>query len=232
MSGAPAALAAIVVLAAASVASPASAQRVAEGFLEGAEHENTVRVTVEMDPALALGVGYVRAVPLEVDGFSRRIGVHVDLTTIVVDGSSWDLTGGASMLLAEGVGLNVLASVDLELKVAQNAVHTALVYGYGAALRPGWFDPAWYLALEASLRGTIAASVFHRGAYRDEVPGAQDGTYVTGQLALYFGAVIGFRIERVAILGLRFAWRVPRTFESYAPWFQPYTVNLELGWRF
>jgi hypothetical protein len=213
-----------------SLAPRAAAQRSAEAFVDAPEHDDTLRVTVEMDPALAVGVGYVRAVPLEIDRFARRVAIHADLR-MVIDGASWDLGGGASMMLAEGFGPNVLATVDLEVKLAQSAVHTALVYGYGAALRPGWFDPAWYLAAEASLRGTIAATVFHRDAYRNEFSDVADGTYVTGQLALYFGAVIGVRIERVAILGLRFAWRVPRTFETYAPWFQPYTVSLELGWR-
>lgn len=212
--------------------SHALAQRTAEAFLDDEARPNALRITVEMDPALAFGVGYVRAVPIEIDGFSRRLALHGDLTA-TMGGSSWDVTGGATMALFEGpAGPNVLATVDLELKIAQNDVHTALVYGYGAALRPGWFDPVWYVAAEASLRGTFAATLFHRDAYREQVPGVEDGTYVTGQLALYVGGVIGFHIERAAILGLRFAWRMPYTFASYAPWYQPYTVNLELGWRF
>lgn len=208
----------------------ASAQRSTEAFLDAPERENALRVTVEMDPALAFGLGYVRTVPLEIDGFARRLGVHFDVTS-TLGGTSWDLTGGATMPLFEGPGPNVLVSADLELKIAQNDVHTALVYGYGASIRPGYFDPAWYLAAEASLRGTMAASLFHRDAYRAE-SGAEDGTYLTGQLALYLGASVGFHIERAVVLGLRFAWRMPYTFESYAPWVQPYTVDLEVAWRF
>ena len=212
-------------------ATTAHAQRSVEAFLDEPERENAVRLTVEMDPALAFGVGYVRTLPIDVEGFSRRLGLHLDLTTIL-GGSSWDVTGGASMPLFEGPGPNVLATIDLELKIAQNDVHTALVYGYGVALRPGWFDPSWYLAAEASLRGTIAASLVHRDSYRAEVSGVADGTYLTGQLALYVGGVVGFHIERQVVLGLRFAWRVPYTLQSYAPWYQPYTVDLELAWRF
>lgn len=208
------------------------AQRTAEAFLEERTHDDTIRVSGEMDPALAFGVGYVRAVDIDVDRFSRRLGVRVDLTTIM-GGSSWDVGGGAAMALFEGpVGPNLVAAVDLELKIAQNDVHTALVYGYGVALRPGWFDPVWYLAAEASVRGTIASTFFHRDAYRNEVAGVRDGTYVTGQAALYVGGAFGFCIERVFLVGARFAWRLPITFESYAPWYQPYTIDLDLGWRF
>jgi hypothetical protein len=225
------ALFALLAFACTSLAGRASAQRTAEAFIEETEHDNALRVTVEMDPALAFGVGYVRAVPIAAGDFSRRLAVHADLTAIM-GGSSWDLTGGVSMMLANESRLNVLVTVDLELKLAQNDVHTALVYGYGAALRPGWYDPSWYVALETSLRGTFAASLFHDDAYEAEVPGVRNGTYLTGQLAFYLGGALGVRIARVATLGLRFAWRIPRTLESYAPWFQAYTANLELGWRF
>jgi hypothetical protein len=210
--------------------SAALAQRSTESFLDDTSHDDAIRVTVEMDPALGFGLGYVRTVPIEVDSFSRRLGVHADVST-VFGGSSWDIGGGVSMPLFEGPGPNVLASVDLELKIAQNDIHTALVYGYGVAVRPGYFDPAWYVAAEASLRGTFAATLLHRDAYRQE-SGAEDGTYTTGQLALYLGGAIGFHIERTVVVGLRFAWRMPYTFQSYAPWYQPYTVNMEVSWRF
>lgn len=231
MSAARLAGALVLTLAVCALPSRGLAQRSAEAFVDDVERANALRVTVELDPALAFGVGYVRTLPIEIERFARRLALHVDLTA-AMGGTSWDLTGGATMALFEGAGPNVLASIDLELKLAQNDVHTALVYGYGVALRPGWFDPVWYVAAEASLRGTFAASLFHRQAYRDEVPSAGDGTYLTGQLALYLGAVVGFQIERALVIGLRFAWRVPYTLESYAPWVQPYTVNLELGWRF
>lgn len=207
------------------------AQQSVEAFVDDVERPNALRVTMEMDPALAFGVGYVRTVPIEIERFSRRLALHGDLTA-TMGGSSWDLTGGATMAVFEGAGPNMLATIDLELKIAQNDVHTALTYGYGVALRPGYFDPTWYLAAEASLRGTFAATLFHREAYREQVPGVEDGTYATGQLALYLGGVVGFHIERTVVIGLRFAWRVPYTFASYAPWYQPYTMNLELAWRF
>ncbi|MBX3250851.1 MAG: hypothetical protein KF901_26975 [Myxococcales bacterium] len=215
----------------AAVSPPVQAQRTAEAFLYDDEHDNALRATVEMDPALAVGVGYVRAVDLSFERLRRRLGIHLDATAIV-GFSSWDFVGGVSMHLADGAGFNALAMVDLELKVLQNDVHTGVAYGYAAALRPGWFAPAWYLALDVGLRGTIAATLVHRDAYRERFPTVSDGTYVTGNLSFFLGGVVGFRIKRVALLGLRFAWRFPRTFETYAPYFQPYTINLEVGARF
>jgi hypothetical protein len=209
----------------------AHAQQSAEAFLDEREHENALRITAEMDPALAFGIGYVRTVPIEIDRYARRLGLHVDLTAIL-GGTSWDLVGGATLPLFEGPGPNVLLGVDLALKVAQNDVHTALVYGYGASLRPGWYDPVWYVAADVAIHGTFAASVFHRDSYRAQVASARDATYLTGQLALYLGAAVGFHIERSLVLGLRFAWRFAYTFETYAPWYQPYTLDLELAWRF
>ncbi len=216
---------------AAALPSSAAAQRTAEAFLYEAEHDHAVRATVEMDPALAVGVGYLGAVDLDVDAFHRRVGIRADVTT-VIGFSSWDFSGGVAMHLAEGAGLNVLATVDLELKVVQNEVHSGIVYGYGVALRPGWFDPVWYLALEAGLHGSFGATLFHRDAYRTLFPEVQDGTFYTDSMSFFAGGAFGVRIERHLLLGLRFAWRFPRTFESYAPYVQPYTVNLEVGARF
>ncbi|MBZ0117715.1 MAG: hypothetical protein K8H88_12005 [Sandaracinaceae bacterium] len=224
-----AALAAAVVLV--TCGATAHAQRSTEAFLDEREHENAIRITGEMDPALAFGIGYVRTVPIDVDRYARRLGVHVDLTTIL-GATSWDLAGGVTLPLFEGPGPNALLGVDLELKVAQNDVHTAIVYGYGASLRPGWFDPVWYVAADLAIRGTFAASIIHRDAYREQVPSARDATYLTGQLALYFGGVVGFHIERTVVLGLRFAWRFAYTFDAYAPWYQPYTIDVEAAWRF
>src|SRR5690606_33370006 len=104
------------------------------------------------------------------------LGLHVDATAIM-DFSSWDFSGGVSMHLAEGAGFNALATIDLELKVVQNDVHDGLVYGYAASVRPGWFDPAWYLALDLALHGTLAATLFHKEAYRALFPNVSDGTY-------------------------------------------------------
>lgn len=218
-------------VASAALSPAAHAQRTAEAFLYDDEHDDAVRATVEMDPALAVGVGYVRAVDLSIERFQRRLGLHID-TTAIIGFSSWDFAGGASMHLAEGAGFNALASIDLELKLVQNDVHTGLVYGYAASVRPGWFDPVYYVALDLGLRGTFATSLFHRDAYRERFGNVADGTYVTDHLAFFVGGVVGFRIERVVLLGLRFAWRFPRTFETYAPYFQPYTINLEIGVRF
>ncbi|MBX3269839.1 MAG: hypothetical protein KF729_06240 [Sandaracinaceae bacterium] len=215
----------------AAISPTAHAQRTAEAFLYDDEHDGAVRATVEMDPALAVGVGYVRAVDVSVGRFHRRLGVHLDATAII-GFSSWDFAGGVSMHLAEGAGFNALATIDLELKVVQNDVHTGVAYGYSAAVRPGWFDPAWYLALDVGLHGTIATTLVHRGAYRERFPNVADGTYVTDNLSFFLGGVVGFRIERVVLVGLRFAWRFPRTFETYAPYFQPYTIDVEVGARF
>jgi hypothetical protein len=211
--------------------STAQAQRAAESFLQQDGGPNTVRLTFEMDPALAFGAGYVRTIPLAIGDFERPIGVHFDVTTIL-GLSSWDFAAGASMFLADNVGLNVLTTVELELKVVQNEVHGGLAYGYAAALRPGWYDHVWFASLELALHGTFAATVTHRDAYRAMFPDVQDGTYATANLAFFLGGAIGFRIAERARLGLRFAWRFPRTFESYAPYVQPYSLGAEAGFEF
>ena len=90
----------------------ALAQRSTEAFVDDTSSQNALRVTVAMDPALTFGVGYVRTVPIDVDGFTRRLGVHADLST-VYGGTSWDVEGGVTMPLFEGPGVNVLASVCL-----------------------------------------------------------------------------------------------------------------------
>lgn len=216
---------------AASWPAEARAQQTAEAFLGDRAHDNALRVTAGMDPALAMGFGYVRAVDLGAGGSSRRLGLHADVGAIL-GLSSWDVGGGASVLLRQQRGFDVLTTVDLGLKVAQNDVHTALVYGYGAALRPGWYDAAWYAALDLSLRGTFAATIFHKDEYRRLVPGAVDGTVATDHLAFFTGVAGGVQIRQRALIGMRFAWRFPRTFESYSPYFLPYTINVDLGLRF
>ena len=223
------ALAALALVAASPA--PARAQHTAEAFLADRARSNAFRAAVGMDPALALGLGYMRAVDLESGAFSRRLGLHFDAAAIL-GMSSWDFTGGASMLVREKPGLDALATLDLRLKVAQNDVHTALVYGYGASVRPGWFDPVWYAALDLSMRGTFAATLFHADEYRRLFPNVADGTYLTDQLSLFAGVAGGVRIKQIVLLGARFAWRFPRTFETYSPYFLPYTLDLDLGLRF
>lgn len=211
--------------------SAARAQQTGEAFLADGTHANALRATVGLDPALVFGLGYMRAVEVGGDDVSRRLGLHFDVTTIL-GLSSWDFTGGVSVLARQQTGFDVLSTLDLRLKVAQNDVHTAVVYGYGAAVRPGWFSESWYAALDLALRGSFAASVFHTDAYREMFAEAADGTYASDHLNLFLGAALGFNIKQRVLIGGRFAWRAPRTFESYAPYFMPYTVNVDTGVRF
>lgn len=209
----------------------ARAQHVAEAFVAADSRRHSVRAYVEMDPAIALGLGYVRALDVHEGDFERRIAVHVDATA-VLGFSSWDLGAGAAMRLVEQTGFDVLIALDLESKIVDNDVHSGFTAGYGAALRPGYFDPTWYAALDLSLRGTFAAALFHSTAYRELFPQVQDGVIATDHLNLFAGVAIGFCIEDVVLIGGRFVWRVPRTFEDYAPYYLPYTLDLEVGLRF
>src|SRR5690606_32817377 len=117
----------------------ARAQQTGEAFLADDAHANALRATVGLDPALAFGLGYLRAVDVGGEEVSRRLGLHFDVTTIL-GLSSWDFSGGVSVLARQQTGFDVLSTIDLRVKVAQNDVHTAVVYGYGAAVRPGWFS--------------------------------------------------------------------------------------------
>jgi hypothetical protein len=218
------------VLAATITTARARAQHASDVFATTDGPRHAVRAFVEMDPTLGLGLGYVRTLQLREGSFARRIALHFDVATIL-GFSSWDLTAGASMRLVEHTGLDALVTVDLETKIVQNDVHTGAVAGYGVAVRPGYFDPTWYAALDLSLRGTMAAALYHRDAYRELFPNATDGLVATDHLSMYVGAAIGFCIERVVVLGARFAWRFPRTFEDYAPYFLPYTLDVEVGFR-
>lgn len=225
------AIAVALALAAALTTTRAHAQRTSEAFVAADDRAHAVRAYVQMDPTIAIGLGYVRALRVREGDFSRRIALHVDAATLL-GFSSWDLTAGASMRLVEHTGLDVLVALDLETKIVQNDVHAGIVAGYGVALRPGYFDPVWYAALELSLRGTFAAALFHRDAYRELFPEVADGVIATDHLSLFAGAAVGFLIERTVVLGARFAWRFPRTFQSYAPYFLPYTLDIEVGLRF
>ena len=62
--------------------------------------------------------------------------------------------------------------------------------------------------------------------------GQRYNALVLDHLSLFAGAAVGFLIERTVVLGARFAWRFPRTFQSYAPYFLPYTLDIEVGLRF
>jgi hypothetical protein len=220
----------LALLGAVSPLSAARAQGAAEAFVQDAEQQDAIRLVAEMDPAAALGVGYVRGVNVQAEGFRRRMALHLD-TTAILGFSSWDLAGGLTMPLVDGTGLDALATTELELKWVHNDVHTGLVYGYGAAIRPGWFGSSWYANADLALHGTIAATVAHSDAYRALFPEVADGTYTTGNLSYFVGAASGVRLARRVMVGLRFAWRVPRTLERYAPYLQPYTANLEVGTR-
>ncbi len=205
----------------------ASAQQTSEAFLANDVDANALRLTVGLDPAMAFGLGYLRVVDLG----TRRLGVHVD-TTAIMGFSSWDITAGVSVRALQQSGFDVLCTLDLRLDVAQNDVHTAVVYGYGASVRPGWFGATWFIALDLAARGAFATTLTHHAAYRRMFPEVVDGTYTSDHLNLFAGAVLGFEVGRVADIGARFAWRMPRTFESYAPYFMPYTFNLDVGLRF
>jgi hypothetical protein len=221
----------VLAIAVGAVSPVARAQGTAEAFVHDAEHPNALRLLAEMDPAVAFGVGFVRAVDLGTERFHRRAALHVD-TTAILGLSSWDLAGGVTAPLVDGVGFDALATTELELKLVQNDVHSGLVYGCSAALRPGWFGSTWYASADLALHGTIAATIRHSDGYRALFPDVADGTYTTGNLSGFVGAATGVRIARRGMVGLRFAWRIPRTLDSYAPYFQPYTLNLEVGARF
>jgi len=60
-------------------------------------------------------------------------------------------------------------------------------------------------------------------------PAVADGTYTNDHLSFFAGAALGFKIKQRVLIGGRFAWRFPRTFESYSPYFMPYTLNLDAG---
>lgn len=219
------------VLALLLAAAPARAQHTGEALLGDPARKNALSLRVGIDPALGFGLGYLRTLDIRAGGGSRRLGLHVDVAAIF-GFSSWDISGGASLRLRQRRGLDVLTTADLRLKVAQNDVHTALVYGYAAALRPGWFDRIFYVGLDLALRGTFAASVFHGAEYRRLFADVADVTYLTDQLSFYAGAAAGVEIGGRVLLGARFAWRFPRTFATYAPYFLPYTIDVDLGLRF
>ncbi len=146
--------------------------------------------------------------------------------------SSWDLTGGVSVRALQTPGFDVLCTLDLRLELARNDVHSAVAYGYGAAVRPGWFQDGWFAALDLAVRGSFAVSLTHGAAYREMYPEVRDGTYASDHLNLFAGLALGFDIEDRVLIGARFAWRFAHTFESYAPYFTPYTLDVDIGVRF
>lgn len=209
----------------------AYAQHTAEAFLHTQGHDDAVRLTLEMDPAAAVGLGYTRAVDVRLGRIERRVGVHLD-TTAILGLSSWDLSGGVTVPALGRTGFDTLVTSDLDLKLVQNDVHAGVAYGYVASVRPGWFGRVGYAAPELALHATLATTIHHRDAYRDVFPDVTDGTYLTGNLSTFLGGAAGVCIGQRVTVGARFAWRFARTFESYAPYVQPYTFDLELGARF
>lgn len=180
-----------------------------------------------MDPGFMFGIGYVRGIDVGSGGI-RKLGLHVDVDALI-DFSSWDLTTGVSARLLDRPGFDVLGSVDLDLKLAQNEVHMALAYGYRLALSPGYYRPKWYAAAELGLRGNIATTMWQSAEYLAQVPDAGSGTYVTGTAFFSLGAGAGFRFFEHYFAGIRAAYRVPSTFESYGLWVMPMTFGVELG---
>ena len=231
---------ALALLAAAALAAGAPgvgrAQRVAESFAAfdaggegGVDH--AVRATFGLDPAIAVGGGYVAAIPVRVAGVERRLALHADVATIP-GFTSWDLNAGASVPLAEGDGPNVLATAAIDLKWARNEVHRAAVFGYGVAARPGWYTPTWFVAAELGLRHAVGAHLAHSDAYRAQFAGARDGAVALHTVHLDVGAAVGFRIAERVLVGLRFAWRFHGTLETYDPYVLPYGGGFEVGARF
>jgi hypothetical protein len=205
----------------------AYAQATAESLLRGAPNDHHLRGRVAMDPAFMFGVGYVRGLDLDPAG-ERKLGLHVDIDA-VLDFSSWDLTAGASARILDRPGFDVMGSVDIDLKLARNEVHTALAYGYRAALLPGYYGRNWYVAAELGVRGNIATTIWQGADYLALVPDAQSGTYRTRTTFLSFGASVGFRFCERYFAGLRAAYRAPITFDDYGPWVQPMTMGIEFG---
>lgn|GEM_PF-5711827 len=201
------------------------AQAAAESLLQGAPGSDHFRGRVAMDPGFQLGLGYVRAVGL---GTKRQLAVHADVDALL-DLSSWELTSGVSARLFDRRGFDVRGSVDLDLGIAQNEVHTALDAGYRLALFPGYYCRKWYASTELGFRGAFFASMWQRGAYLEQFPAATDGTYLTGAAYFTLGAAAGLRFFRHYFAGARFAYRIPTTFENYGPWVQPITVGVEVG---
>jgi hypothetical protein len=201
------------------------AQAAAESLMKAAPGKDSFRVKVAMDPGFQLGLGYVHAFELT---RQRQLGAHVDVDALI-DFSSWELTSGVSARLFDRPGFDVLGTVDLDLGIAQNEVHTALDSGYRLALLPGFYRPKWYAAAELGFRGAFFAAMWQKQAYFDQFPEAEDGAFVTGAAYFTFGLAAGVRVFRNYFAGARFAYRVPTTFESYGPWVQPMTVGLEVG---
>jgi hypothetical protein len=205
--------------------SASHAQASAESLLKGAPGSDHFRGRVAMDPGFQFGLGYVRAFDL---GAKRQLGAHADVAALL-DFSSWEVTSGVSARLLDRPGFDVLGTVDLDLGIAQNEVHTALDAGYRVALLPGHYCPKWYVATEFGFRGAFFATMWQRGAYQEQFPAATDGTYVTGAAYFTLGAAAGLRFFRHYFAGARFAYRIPTTFENYGPWVQPMTMGLEVG---
>ncbi|WP_437604383.1 hypothetical protein WMF28_22735 [Sorangium sp. So ce590] len=210
--------------------SAARAQAAAESMLRGAPGDDHLRARVTLDPGFMVGLGYVRGIDVG-HGRARRLGLHVDLDALI-DFSSWDLTGGLSARLFDRPGFDVLGRVDLDLKLAQNEAHTALAYGYRLTLAPGFYRPKWYAAAGAGFRGNIATTMWQSASYLEQFPEAKDGTYLSGTALFSFGVTAGLRFGRRYFSGVRAAYRLPATLESYGPWVQPMTVGVELGGTF
>jgi hypothetical protein len=205
----------------------ADAQAAAESLMQAAPGPDNFRGRVAMDPGFQFGLGYVRAIHLDPDGV-RKLGVHADVEALL-DFSSWELTTGVKTCLFARPGFDVLGTADLDLGIAQNEVHTALDAGYRVALLPGYYGKNWYAAGELGFRGAFFATMWHRDAYKEQFPGAVDGTYLTGASYLTLGASAGLRFLRHYFAGARFAYRIPTTFENYGPWVRPITLGLEVG---
>lgn len=189
---------------------------------------NALRMSAELDPALALGLGYMRVLPFSSRSGRKAISVHGDVTALW-GFTNWDITTGATLRLRQKPGWDLQVTADLELKIVHDDVRSGVTYGYGVGLRPGWFGKTFFVAGDLSLKGNFAQTLAHSQAYKDQFPTVVDGTYLSDTLFFYPGVAAGVTIAKRFVVGSRFAWRVPRDLKDYSPYYLPYTFEFEAG---
>lgn len=213
------------------IAQTGQAQNVVDALVSSGPERNSVTVGTSFDPALAFDFGYTRRVSLRFGAAERNLALSGSWSAIPGFGS-WDAGVSAALRLRERTGFDVLARGGLTLKRVSNAVHTGAVYGYELGVFPGYYRNRWWVAGELSIRQMVGMTVRHSDAYRGAFPDARDGTYALGGFHTFVGLGTGVRIRQRGLLGMRFAWRFQNGFDSYLPYYQPYTFMLHGGLRF
>lgn len=204
---------------------PRAAAHELMNLLADRDAPHRVYLITAVDPTVASGVGYAYALPI--DAVARVVDLSADLAApwFAFDGRHYRLDVGARLPLLRYRDVQLAGRLHLQLAGGKNWVHTATAIRFEGSLVVGYFQPRFFVDVEAGIAHTPLTYLVHGDRFRDsQYAEVVDGWYsgTGGRLSLAVEG--GYRVSACWELGLR-AGRYT-TLELGAPQGLPYFADV------